>query len=213
MGASPQKIISRFRPQLMPKLDALVRAAKVADDHVHFTFDWPTDDVPLDLRDGAGDTVLVMREDVDDSSRPELRFARLNFDPVRIARQLLELTIDARDYVDRDRAGGYIDSLDQLARARHAVIVYLQRLRMPTLAGSQYEGGVLTGVGLLVDLEEIRFRGGFEFGAGSSWEVRAKDATIERVLTDDLSRHFCDAMLTKLAQRFPDAKLPVTLGY
>jgi hypothetical protein len=197
----------------MPKLDALVRAAAVADAHVHFTFDWPNDSVALDLRDGVGDAVLVMREDIDDSARPELRFARLGFDPVRIARQLLELTIDPRDYVDRDRAAGYIDSLEQLSRTRYVVIVYLHQLRMPVLVGSQYEGGLLGGAGLLVDLDEMRFRGGFEFGAGSSWEVRAKDATIERVLVDDLARHFYEAMLTKLAQRFPDAKLPVTLGY
>jgi hypothetical protein len=197
----------------MPKLDALVRAAALADAHARFVFDWPTAPAAFDARDADGDTVLVMREDVD-AGTPDLRFARLNFDPVRIARQLLELTVDRRDYVDRDRAAGYTDALEQLARARHAVIVYTHQFREPRVeGGTDYHGGIVGGVALLCDLDPIAFRGGVEYGAGSSWELRSKDALIGDALRDDLCRHFFDALMTKLAQRFPGAKLPVTLGY
>jgi len=198
----------------MPKLDALVRAAALADAHARFVFDWPTGPVAFDARDSIGDTVLVMREDVEGSLAPDLRFARLGFDSVRIARQLLELTHDPRDSIDRDRVAGHVESLEQLARARHAVIVYTHEFRGPRLeGGSEYHGGLVSGVALVCDLEPVSFRGGVEVGAGSSWELKSKDAVVESALRDDLSRHFFAALMTKLAQRFPDAALPVTLGY
>jgi hypothetical protein len=214
MGASKEQVAAKHRAAVMPKLDALVRAAAVADGFAGMTFDWPRDPVAFDLREATADTVMVMREDIDGSSSPELRFARLDYDPVRVCRQMLDLAVEPTDYVDPSHATFYAAHLQQVARARYAVIVYTQSVRLPRAEGKlDFVSGLVSGVALLVDLDAMSVRGGIEYAAGNRGQVRSTDKMIRHALRDDLALQFAEVLLLQLRARFPDAELPVTLGY
>jgi hypothetical protein len=214
MGASKQQVAATYRAAVMPKLDALVRAAAIADGFASLTFDWPRDALAFDLREPTGDTVLVLREDIDGSSTPALRFARLDYDPVRVARQMLDLVVESTDYVDPSHAKFYAAHLEQLARTRYAVIVYTHSVRLPRAEGSlDFVGGLVSGVALVVDLDAMTVRGGIEYATSNRGQVRSTEKMIQHALRDDLAKQFGDVLLLQLGARFPEAQLPVTLGY
>jgi hypothetical protein len=214
MGASKEKVAAKYRASVMPKLDALVRAAAVADGFASLTFDWPRDLVAFDLREPTGDTVMVLREDIDGSATPELRFARLDYDPVRVSRQMFDLVVERTDYVDPSHASFYATHLEQLARARFVVIVYVHSVRLPRAEGTlDFVGGLISGVALLVELDAMTVRGGFEYAAGSRGQVRSTEKMVQHALRDDLAKQFGDVLLLQLTARFPEAQLPVTFGY
>lgn len=214
MGASKQQVAASHRAIVMPKLDALVRAAAVADGFASLTFDWPKDDLAFDLREATGDTVMVLREDIDGSGTPDVRFARLDYDPVRVARQMFDLVVESTDYIDPRHAGFYAAHLEQLARARYAVIVYAHSVRLPRVDGRlDFVGGLVSGVAIVVDLVAMAVRGGIEYATGNRGQVRSTDKMIQHALRDDLAKQFGEVLLLLLLARFPDAQLPVTLGY
>jgi hypothetical protein len=214
MGASKQKVAATYRAAVMPKLDALVRASAVADGFASLTFDWPRDPFTFDLREATGDTVMVLREDIDGHAVPELRFARLDYDPVRVCRQMLDLAVDKTDYVDPSHAKFYAAHLEQLARARYAVIVYAHSVRLPRAEGRlDFVGGLVSGVALIVELDAMAVRGGIEYATGSRGQIRSTEKMVQHALRDDLAKQFGDVLLLQLTARFPDAQLPVTFGY
>jgi hypothetical protein len=87
-------------------------------------------------------------------------------------------------------------------------------VRLPRAEGRlDFVGGLVSGVAIIVDLEAMTVRGGIEYATGNRGQVRSTEKMIQHALRDDLAKQFADVLLLQLLARFPDAQLPVTLGY
>lgn len=200
----------------MPKLEAMQRAGQMADTHSWSTVGWPTGDVEIDFTVETGSGVMAMREDLGLTTRVglSLRFATIDFDPVRVCLQMLGLMTQPHDYIDRRHAKFYKRHLEQVARATHVLVVVTDEIRLPRTEGAaSFEGGQVHGNALLVELGTGELRGGFPYLAVNRDQVKARDATIDHKLHDDLARRFGQALLDGLHQRFPSARPPKTFGY
>ena len=200
----------------MPTLEATVAAAVLADNEAWLGVGWPAEPVAPNFDDVQGDAFVVMREDLRDlhyAPYVPIRCATLDFDPVRVAVQMLGLAQPERDVIGPNVAF-YARHLEQLARARYALIVFTHERKLPASAGAAgYEGGSVSGTALLYELDGRALRGGFEYHAGNSWEVKGSDRTITDKLHVDLESRFSWAVINGIAARFPDGRAPATLGY
>jgi hypothetical protein len=203
----------------MPKLEAIARAGEVADVQAPFISDAQPAASPLvlDFTFDRSNAVMVMRDDVRDFTRPaglELRFAALDFDPVRVALQMLELLHEPHDYLDAKNPKFYVRHLDQVARAAYALMVVTHEVRLPWPEGAaSYAAGRVSGVAVLVELATDTPRGGFPYFVENSWQVKGRDSNIRDKLRVDLAQRFGSELERGIAGCFPGAKLPPTLGY
>lgn len=201
----------------MPKLEALVAIGQAAAENGWLTVGWPKDDVEPDFSDDEGNAVVVMLDDIRDlgvSSYVRVRCTKLDFDPVRVAIQMLGLATSETEYLNAPNPTFYARHLEQLARARFALIVLTHEIRLPTTEGaSTFEAGRVTGAAMLYEIETRELRGAFEYRAENSWQLKGNDRTIDDRLRGDLAARFSAAVIDGIADRFPRGRAPATLGY
>jgi len=210
-------VADRYRERLLPKLEALVAIAQVAEEQAWMTVGWPTDPVAPDFDDAAGDAVVVMRDDLRDlhtAPYVRLRCTSLDFDPVRVAVQMLGLATPERECLDAPDLKFYVRHLEQLARARYALIVVMHEVRLPSTEGAaSFEAGRVHGAALLFEIESRELRGAFEYHAENSWQLKGNDRTIDDKLRADLASRFSNAIVRGIGERFPAGRAPATLGF
>ncbi len=204
-----------YRARLLPMLEALVAIGPLAEEQGWVNVGWPTEAQAPNFSDEAGDAVVVMRDDIRDLHAPPyvpIRCCKLDFDPVRVAIQMLGLS--------RPETGGldgspkfYARHLDQLARARYALVVCTHEIRLPQVDGSQFEAGRVDGAGLLYEISTRALRGGFEIHVENSWQLKGSDRTIDDKLRADLEAKFSLAVVRLIGDHFPAGRAPATLGY
>jgi hypothetical protein len=209
-------IADRYRARVLPKLEALQAAAQLAHEQAWVNVGWPTDAVAPDFGGDDGDAIVAMREDLADlhaAPYVPLRCTTLYFDPVRVGVQLLGLARPERDAIG-PQTNFYVRHLEQLARARYALIVVTHERKVPAVdGGSAFEAGSVRGAALLCELATCELRGAFEFFAENSWQVKGTDRTIEDKLRANLESRFSRAIVGGIRARFPAGRAPATLGF
>jgi hypothetical protein len=197
----------------MPKLDAMARAARVVDAHSWSDVGWPRTDVAVDFSD-SGSAIVALREDLDlrNVDMP-LRFAQLEFDPVRAALFMLDLAVDTREGIQDDEARFYASHLQRIARATHVLGVATERIRVPRVELDKFEGGQVHGTAVLVDLANQEIAGAFSYLAVNRDHITGTDATIHTKLYDDLRGRWGAALLKGIREEWPNTTPPVTFGY
>lgn len=215
---SKADVANPFRERLIPKLQALVEVAQAAEEQAWIASGWPTDETHPSFDDGKdGDAIVVMRDDLRDLHcipYVRARCTTIDFDPVRVALQMLDLAQPEREALNPSNARYYQKHLEQIDRARYALIVTAHEVQLPTTEGAaSYEGGYVKGAALLYEIDSRRLRGGFEYFAENRWQVTGSDRTIEDKLQRDLEARFSEAIIEGIVRRFPDGTAPVTLGF
>jgi hypothetical protein len=207
-------IANDYRAAVIPKLEVMAQAAKVADTHAWSMLHWPDGDTAVDFTADSGTGVVAMREDLDlcQADLP-LRFATLDFDPVRASLQMLELATDPHEYILPRHARFYANHLAQVARATHVLVVVTDQIRLPKVDLDKFDGGQVHGVAVLVELANADLRGAFHYVAVNRDQVTGTDDTIHVKLRTDLAREFGNKLLAGIRQRFPSATPPLTFGY
>lgn len=206
-----------YRARLLPTLDALVAIGTLADEQAWLNVGWPTDPEAPNFSDDAGDAVVVMRDDVRDlhaASYVPIRCTKLDFDPVRVAIQMLGLARPETECLDAPDPKFYVRHLEQLARAHFVLIVVTHDVRLPQLEGATtFVTGRVDGAALLFDIAARELRGAFEIHVENNWQLKGSDRTIDDKLRADLAAKFSLAVVRLIGDHFPAGRAPVTLGY
>lgn len=210
------EVAEPYRHLLALKLDTLAAVATAAEEQSWSSLGWPADSCAPDFGD-RGDAIVVMREDLRDLHHAPyvpVRAITLDFDPVRVAMQMLGFARPETDCLNAPDPKYYRRHLEQLSRARLALIVVTHDLRLPRLEGAaSFETGRVDGAALLFELASRELRGGFELHVENSWQVKGNDETITDKLRRELEAKFSNAVIAGIAGRFPQGRAPVTLGY
>lgn len=218
MKKSKADIANPFRERLIPKLKSLVEIAQAAEIESWVTSGWPTDDARPNFDDGEnGDAFVVMRDDLRDLHQipyVRARCTTIDFDPVRVALQMLDFAHPEREAINPSNARYYKKHLEQIDRARYVLIVLTHEVELPTTEGAaSYVGGHVKGAALLYEIDTATLRGGFEYYAENRWQVQGSDRTIAGKLQRDLESRFSAAIIDGIKRRFPEGDAPSTVGY
>jgi hypothetical protein len=206
-----------YRERALRTLQLLVELGARAEEQAWISAGWPAEQVAPDFSLDRGDAIVVMREDVRDlhvAAHVRLRCTKLDFDPIRVAIQMLELARPERDTIHASSPRFYARHLEQLVRARYALIVVTHEVRLPAQQGvSSFDTGRVLGAALLFELADQALRGAFEFHADNSSQLEGNDRTIDDKLRADLEARFSAAIVRGIRERFPAGRPPATLGY
>jgi hypothetical protein len=202
---------------LIPTLEALVAIGTLAEEQSWISTGWPGESPAPNFSDGDGDAVVVMRDDIrhlHEAPYVPIRCTKLDFDPVRVAIQMLGLANPEREPLNAPNPKIYVRHLEQLVRARQVLVVVTHDVRLPQLeAGTQFVTGRVYGAAVLFDIASRELRGAFEIHVENRSQIKGTERTIDDKLRHDLAAQFSLDVVRLIGDRFPAGRPPATLGY
>ncbi len=206
-----------YRDRLLPKLEALVAIGTLAEEQSWINSGWPRVSPAPNFSDEDGDAIVVMRDDIRHLAEAQyvpIRCTKLDFDPVRVAIQMLGLASPEREALDAPNPKFYVRHLEQLARASQVLVVVTHDIRLPQLDGAtQFITGRVDGAGVLFDIASRELLGAFEIHVENRSQLKGTDRTIDDKLRNDLTAQFSLDVVRLIGDHFPAGRPPATLGF
>jgi hypothetical protein len=210
-------MIQKYGRALPVKLAQIARLEDEARGSAYFTSGWPDGAVNgLDFTTESGNAIMVMQDDLVDVTKNAagaVRFAKLDFDPFRVAQRVAGWV--QAEPLRASRHSVYEPELQHLLRARWVLIVVTDSVKSPELfgVGDRFSLGSVKAAAVLFEIDRGELLGGFKLLASSSEELPAAEGNERSALEEDLSFRFWEALKEGVARRFPGARMGPTLGY